>query len=132
MLAEIKDPNTCTSVKRLLREDKLERLEENSLQEIRDFQRTYSELGEGETDVILTWQKLSSHQDNVYCILDDGNARNAASKLSVRYTGMIGLLQMLKTRGIKSPGEIREIFKLLKEGGFRIPKHIDINGVLLT
>ena len=75
--------------------------------------------------MILTYLKLSQYTDSIYCILDDGDARSAASELGIRYTGLIGLLKILKNRRIKSPDEISEIFNLLKKGGFRMPKHID-------
>ncbi len=126
VLSEVEDPTTSTNVKRLITERKLERSERNALEEIKAFQLSYTNLEPGETDVILTYLKLSQYTDNIYCILDDDAARKTASKLKIRYTGLIGLLKMLKTRGIKSPDEIREIFKLLKKGGFRMPKHIDI------
>ncbi len=126
VLSEIKDPNTCTNVKRLMREHKLECLEKNSLEEIENFKRIYKKLEKGEIDVLLTYIKLSQHITRIYCILDDGNARKVASKLDLQYTGLIGLLRLLNNRGIKSLDEINKILKLLKEGGFRMPKHIDI------
>ena len=88
VMAELHDTNTRKNVKRLLKEGKLKLLDENSIEEIREFQEQIYKLEDGETDVILTCQKLGGYQNNVYCILDDKDARRAALKLNVKRRGL--------------------------------------------
>ena len=109
-------------VQKLLKGDKLKLLEENSIEEIRAFQEQTYNLEDGETDVILTCLKFREYMDNIYCILDDKDARKATLELNIKRRGLWGLLDMLEERGIKSPDEIKEIKTLLKDSKFRTPR----------
>ena len=122
VMKELHDTNTRKNVKILLKEGKLKLLEENSIEEIRAFQEQASNLKKGEIDVILTCLKLGGYKNNVYCILDDKDARRSALKLDIKRRGLWGLLDMLEERGIKSPDEIKEIKTLLKDSKFRTPR----------
>jgi len=64
--------------------------------ELITFRTRYPVLGLGESSVILTALKLQKEKKRYYAILDDGNARKIASKLSVNLTGTYGLLKTLK------------------------------------
>ena len=122
VMKELHDTNTRKNVKRLLKEGKLKLLEENSIEEIKKFSRIKRRLKMGEIDVILTCQKLGGYQNNVYCILDDKDARKATLELNIKRRGLWGLLDMLEERGIKTPDEIKEIKTLLKDSNFRSPR----------
>ena len=109
-------------VQKLLKGDKLKLLEENSIEEIRAFQEQTYNLEDGETDVILTCLKFREYMDNIYCILDDKDARKATLELNIKRRGLWGLLDMLEERGIKSSDEVKEIKTLLKDSKFRTPR----------
>ena len=111
-------------VQKLLKGDKLKLLEENSIEEIRAFQEQTYNLEDGETDVILTCLKFREYMDNIYCILDDKDARKATLELNIKRRGLWGLLDMLEERGIKSSDEVKEIKTLLKDSNFRTPKDL--------
>ncbi len=104
-------------VQKLIKEGKLIRLEKNLLVEINVFRQNAENLKFGEIDVILTYQKLGGYKNNVYCVLDDGNARKVASKAKIKHTGLIGLILMLEDRGIKNFDEADEILTLLYNSG---------------
>ncbi len=109
-------------VQELIKQGKLTSLEKNSLAEIMNFKPNARKLKEGEIDVILTYLKLGGHKNNVYCVLDDGNARKSASKLKIKHTGLIGLILMLADKGIKSFDEADELLTLLYNSKFHMPK----------
>ncbi len=102
------------NVQKLLKERKLKRLEINSLTEIDKFRRDVRILKNGEIDVILTYQKLGGYKNNVYCILDDGNARKIASKRDIKHTGLIGLILMLEDKKIKDFDQADEVLTLVQ------------------
>ena len=126
VLMEICDENTHTNVSELLAENKLKLLKENSLEEIQKFMEGRNKLGNGEKDVMLTYQKLNDYQNNIHCVLDDQDARKAATKLGIKCIGLLGLLQQLKDKGIISHVKVDEIFMLLKRHGFRVPDNFKI------
>ena len=122
---ELRDPNTSASVKKLLQEGKIELLNKNTIDEIQKFCTDITNIQNGEADLMLVYQKLK-FKNNVYCILDDYDARRAATLLNIKYTGLLGLLQKLVDEKIKSPDEINEIVTLLKRSTFRIPEEFTI------
>ena len=122
VLKELLDKPSNIYVQKLLKGDKLKLLEENSIEEIRAFQEQTYNLEDGETDVILTCLKFREYMDNIYCILDDKDARKATLELNIKRRGLWGLLDMLEERGIKSSDEIKEIKTLLKDSKFRTPR----------
>ena len=122
VLKELLAKSSNIYVQKLLKEGKLRLLEENLIEEIRVFQEQIYKLEDGETDVILTCLKFREYMDNIYCILDDKDARKATLELNIKRRGLWGLLDMLEERGIKSPDEIKEIKTLLKDSKFRTPR----------
>ncbi len=118
---ELKDNRTRSNIQRLLNEDKLVRLENNSFQEIDNFQQGY-DIDAGEIYVILTYLKLARYKNNIYCILDDKDAQKVASGLEIRHTDLKGLLKILHSKGVECPKEIDEIIELLERSEFSTSK----------
>ncbi len=119
---ELESKPSRINVQKLLKERKLKRIEINSLKEIETFQLVGHRLEYGEIDVILTYLKLGGCKNNVYCVLDDGDARKLASNSKLKHIGLIGLILMLEDKGIKSFDEADEILTLLYNSEFRMPK----------
>ena len=86
-----------------------------------EFKLKYKEMGPGESDVILTWQRLNEKGVDAKCAFDDRRARNEAKNLSVKFTGVLGLLEEFKLRGYLGNAEHAEIISRLKASDFRIP-----------
>ena len=84
------------------------------------------QAGPGGCDLIPTYQKLSNAGERTYCILDDPGARRKAAKMGIGFTGLIGLLQMIKRRNLMSHDEIDEIARKLKNSNFRYPADVSI------
>ena len=81
--------------------------------------------GQGESETIIAC-KRAQRQGRAYCILDDRPARAGAQRQGVPLAGVLGLLRMLKDRGIVEGGEVSEIVAELRRSGFRLPGNIDI------
>ena len=47
----------------------------------------------------------------VYCILDDGKAREKATDLGIKFTGLVGLLQRMKQKNVMNHDDIGKIVK---------------------
>lgn len=92
-----------------------------TVEDINEFMVKYKEMGPGESDVILTWQRLNEKGVDAKCAFDDGRARSEAKNLSVKFTGVLGLLEEFKLRGYLSNAEHGEIISKLKASDFRIP-----------
>lgn len=121
MHKELQDETTKRLVMYMLKQEKMQVLEPFSAEELKS-QKNYFGFGLGEYHVILSYEKLRSEGHNVYCILDDGKARNKAKNLGVKFTGTLGLVCMLKSKNIITLSEYYEILKLLNNSNFRLPK----------
>ena len=75
---------------------------------------------------MLAYQKLRDAGDRVYCIFDDGGAREKATELGIKFTGLVGLLQMMKQKNVMSHDETAKVVKLLKDSNFRFPAGVVI------
>ena len=54
--------------------------------------------------------KYKEQKKEYYCVLDDNAARNVADRLNLNVTGSIGLLLILKEKGLlENPNEIVEV-----------------------
>jgi len=124
--SELLDKSTLKLTQKFVKEEKIQILEKNSLEEIQEFQKDFPGLGLGECDSMLSYQKLKGDGDKVYCILDDGKARSKASELDIEYTGLIGLLKLIKDRNIMNSDEIDEVITMLKKSNFRFPAGVVI------
>ena len=123
---ELRDPYTRANIEKLLDENKIKLLKKSTLDEIQKFYTKAMRIQDGETDMILTYQKLERYQNNICCIIDDRKARKAAL-LDIKYTGLLGLLQKLVDKKIKSRDKVNEIIELLDRSSFRMPKDFKIN-----
>ncbi|CAI9830947.1 conserved hypothetical protein [Nitrosopumilaceae archaeon] len=119
---EILDPDTRGGLGRYVSEGSMRILVANTLEEIGKLRSEVSEPGAfvyglGELDVILTYKKHFSDMAVVRCILDDEPARKLASRLGIRFTG---LLDDLVDKGITDRDTIDRTRERLKEKGFRM------------
>ena len=123
---EILDGPTLRATRRLIAQGTIQILEQNSAEEVTAFQERFVGLGAGECDAMLSCLKLSGGKNRVYCILDDGRARIRARDLNIKFTGLLGLLRMVKDRGIMEPGEVCRVLEMLKNSSFRLPSDVVI------
>ena len=122
--SEILDDISRKSCDKLIDSGKIRKSTLNTEKEINDFQKTYPYLGRGEADSILHYEKLSKGKISVYCILDDGKARKIAKKHGINFTGLIGLLKLMRKRDILSEKELKTILGKLRKSNFRFPKEL--------
>lgn len=121
MRYEILDKSTQKMIKNTISENKIQILEKNSMEEVKRFQYNTPRLGLGECDVMLSYLKIRREGEKAYCILDDRRARNKASDLGIHFTGLIGLLTMIRDRSIMSQSEVDKVIQELRDSGFRLP-----------
>lgn len=112
-------------VDELARQGKVTILKGSTPEDFRAFQSIARGLGLGESDAMIVCKK-AQRQGKVYCILDDGRARSRAAKNGVPFTGVLGLLRLLKDRGIVEGSEIDEIVAELRRSSFRVPASVDM------
>lgn len=123
---EICNDSAFAGIMRLIKQDKIQILTQNTKKEISMFQKKFPGLGLGESDVMLSYQKLQNSNDRIYCILDDKIARRRAAQLSMPFTGLLGLLKRMKERNIIDPVEVRNIGDRLRTSKFRMPPNFFI------
>ena len=102
---------------------KIQILKNNPVKEILEFKNDFPRLGMGECYSMLAYQKLQDAGEVVYCILDDHKARKIAKELGIKFTGLIGLLLMMKQKDMISY-EFDKVVKLLKDSNFRFPADV--------
>ncbi len=91
---------------------------------VEDLKIRFPGLHEGELEVVK-WGCIMKEQKKEYmCILDDKNARKAASKLGLNYRGTIGLLHLMNDSGLISGEEMRELCLKLVKRGFYFPEEL--------
>lgn len=82
------------------------------------FKNRYFFLGNGEKSIISLGLKYKEQSVEYYCVLDDKDARKVASKLGLNVKGSIGLLLLLKEKGLlENP---RDVINKIHESKFRI------------
>lgn len=126
MNVELLDSTTVEITKKLIHAKKLEVLNLNTNEEVIEFQKDFPGLGLGECDSLLTYQKTKNSGGTVYCILDDRQSRSKATELNVEFTGLIGLLRLLKERSIMTQKEIDDVVIRLRNSNFRLPADVVI------
>ena len=92
--SELLDNNTGKITEKYVQRSTIQILKKNTVEEIQEFRKDFPGLGLGECDSMLTYQKLRDAGERVYCILDDGKAREKAAELGIEFTGLVGLLQI--------------------------------------
>ena len=123
---EILEDSTFVEISRLVEQGKIQILTQNTKEEIVLFQKKSPGLGRGESDVILSYQKLRNGSNEIYCVLDDKIARRKAVQLDIRFTGLLGILIMMKKRNIIDSEEANSISKRLQSSKFRMPRNFFI------
>ena len=126
MKKELLNKSMLKVIEKFVKQEKIQILKKNSIEEIRKFQKKHQVLGLGECDVMLSYQKLNCDGNNVYCILDDRKARTKASNLNIKFIGLIGLLRLMEDRNIMTSDEIQDITTRLKNSSFRFPTDVVI------
>lgn len=91
--------------------------------DVDNFKEMYGQLHAGEIDTMLTYERISGRGESL-CILDDKHARNVARLMGIKFTGMFGLLCVVRDRGIISAGAFDVAIEALKKSGFYMPKDI--------
>ena len=124
--SELLDKNTRKTTERHVRRNTIQILKKNTVEEIREFQKDFPGLGLGECDSMLAYRKLRDAGERVYCIFDDGGAREKATELGIKFTGLVGLLQMMKQKNVMSHDEVGKVVRLLKDSNFRFPAGVVI------
>ena len=126
MNSELLEKSTLKITNGFIKQNKIQILNHNTIEEIREFQKDFPGLGLGECDSMLSYQKINNGKDKVYCIFDDGKARSKASELNIEFTGLIGLLKLIKVRNIMDSQEIEDVVQMLKQSNFRFPAGVVI------
>lgn len=86
------------------------------------FKTRYFNLGIGEKSIISLALKYKEQNEECYCVLDDKDARKIAQELGLKVKGSIGLLLLLKEKGLlENPKEISE---KISKSRFRISEKI--------
>lgn len=123
--SELRSRKAREGVERTVRQGKIRVFAASTAAEIEGVKADFPGMGLGECDTLLLHGRLHA-QGKSYCILDDKCARLAAKSLGIPFTGLLGLLILLKDRGIISGREAREIVKRLRRAGFRMPANVVI------
>ncbi|MCY4490564.1 MAG: hypothetical protein OXC46_03755, partial [Thaumarchaeota archaeon] len=124
--SELLDKNSSKITEMYVQSGKIQILKNNPIKEILKFQKKFPKLGLGECYSMLAYQKLRDAGERVYCILDDYDARKKATKLGIKFTGLIGLLLMMKQKDMMSSYEFDKVVRLLKDSNFRFPAGVII------
>ena len=106
MESELLDNNTGKITEKYVQRSTIQILKKNTVEEIQEFRKDFPGLGLGECDSMLTYQKLRDAGERVYCILDDGKAMEKAAELGIEFTGLVGLLQMMKQKNVMNHDDI--------------------------
>lgn len=82
------------------------------------FNRRYFNLGKGEKSILSLGLKYKEQCVDYYCVIDDKDARKVAEKLGLNVKGSIGLLLLIKEKGLlQNPNEVAN---KIRESPFRI------------
>ena len=120
--AEIIDLRSRGTLDGLVESGSMSTLRINTDEEILRFQDVHKGMGAGETDVILACKKIVSDGGSARGVLDERTGRAVARELGIEFTGLIGLLEELRGRGILDGGEYSSIARGLRVSKFRIPR----------
>ena len=123
---ELKSAKVRRGVGEMVESGKIRILEEMPEAEMLEFWRDFPNAGLGESHVMVAYRKAVNANQAAYCILDDLRARARAARNNVEYTGLLGLLGLLKKRGILTARETDEIVAALRNTNFRLPKSVSI------
>ena len=86
------------------------------------FKKRYFYLGKGEKSIMSLALEYKEQSKEYYCVLDDKDARRIAFKLGLNVKGSIGLLLLLKEKGLLQ--NHNEVVEKIRESQFRISDNI--------
>ena len=86
------------------------------------FKNKYFYLGKGEQSILSLGLKYKAQNKKYFCVLDDKKARKVASEMGLHIKGSIGLLHILKRKGlIEKP---KEVIEKIRNSPFRVSDDI--------
>ena len=101
--SELFDNNTSKITEKYVQRSTIQILKKNTVEEIQEFRKDFPGLGLGECDSMLTYQKLRDAGERVYCILDDGKAREKATEPGNRVYGTCRIVAEDETKKCDEP-----------------------------
>ena len=117
---ELRKSDVREVVEGMVHQGKIRVFTASTAADMAELKREFPTLGLGESDTLLLYERVHPRSKS-YCILDDRQARQAAKTRGIPFTGLLGLLTLLKERGIVGGSEARGIVEDLKRGGFWMP-----------
>ena len=122
---ELRKSDVREVVEGMVRQGKIRVFAASAAADMEGLKSEFPTLGLGESATLLLYGRVHLRSRS-YCILDDRQARQAAKNRSVPFTGLLGLLTLLKERGIVGGSEASGIVKDLKRAGFWMPANFAI------
>lgn len=117
---ELRKSDVREVVEGMVRQGKIRVFTASTAADMAELKSEFPTLGLGESDTLLLYGRVHL-QSKSYCILDDRQARQAAKTRGIPFTGLLGLLTLLKERGIVGGSEASGIVEDLKRAGFWMP-----------
>ncbi len=99
-------------------------IEGMSSEEEEKIKSRWPTLGSGEINVLAWAKRFKDINKEFFCVLDDLAARKACSEMGFPLTGSMGLLKILRNRGLLSHSQIIEIVQKIRESNFHISENI--------
>ena len=111
------DPGTLTYIKQTFRIEKIENCADLSV---------FLDEDSGEISVASIGKALRERNEEYLCIIDEKYGHKIFTSLTLETKGTIGLLLLLKERGILTSQDLKEIRNKIEKSDFRITKeHLD-------
>ncbi len=124
---EVLDEDTKLKMDSLISKGILRKIEGPNDEE-KILKRRFLTLGNGEINVLACGKNLQK-QEKIWCVIDETLGRSAAEKLGIPLTGSIGLIKILKERGVLNEDKLKDIVNKIRESPFWIDEEI-LRGLL--
>jgi len=121
---EFNNGATTNSIDGFIDDGVFDIIEGMSTEEEDYIKNRWPNLGSGEINVLAWAKRLQKEDKEFLCVLDDLNARRACETMGFQLTGSVGLLKLLKTRGLVSNPKIVEIVNKIRDSDFHIKEEI--------
>lgn len=125
VLGELRGKEVREEVEGMVRQGKIRVFAASPAADIKALKKDSPALGPGESDTLALYERVRP-QGKSYCILDDRRARSTAKRRGIPFTGLLGLIVLLRDRGIIDRSEASEIVKDLRRAGFWMPVDFSI------